>query len=168
MFHRSRKHIYLFTVLFMTLLISIAACQVLPSVAGGQSPTQVSTDDPSKQVTSQVTDTPVPLSTGQKEPAYSDAPASGICAESQDDPVLITILPGLMPDPRCMKVSANQRLQFKNETGVTVQLQLGQFDITLPAGDTQVLDAPVSDYLEPGVHHATLSDGSVPEIWLSD
>jgi hypothetical protein len=47
-----------------------------------------------------------------------------------------------------------------------VRLQLGQFDVTLQPGDSQLLDAPVGTYLAPGVHHALLSTGSIPEIWI--
>jgi hypothetical protein len=111
---------------------------------------------------------PTPMSSAQKKPADSDYPAAGICANSQENLVLINIVPGNMPDPRCIKVTAGQRLQFRNGTGEAIYIQLDQVYLTLVAGETQLFDVPCGDYLEPGVHHAILSDGCLPEIWLID
>ena len=108
-----------------------------------------------------------PLPAIQKRPADSDSPAAGICDSAQENLVLINIVPGNMPDPRCIKVAAGQRLQIKNGTEAAVRIQLGQLDMTLQAGEIKVFDTPCGDFLEPGVHWAVLSAGSVPEIWLS-
>lgn len=100
------------------------------------------------------------------KPADSDAPAAGICASSPEDTVMIAIVTGNMPDPRCLQVTADQRLGFQNETGENVRVQLAQFDIAIPAGEIGVFAAPCGSYLAPGVHRISVSTGSVPEIWL--
>jgi len=118
------------------------------------------------QVNASTLPTPTPSPVVVKKLADSEFPAAGICDASPDNPVLIKIAIGSMPDPRCIKVTADQRVEFQNETGLVVRIQLGRFDVTFPAGDIITLDAPCGEYLEPGVHRVTLSQGSVPEIWL--
>jgi hypothetical protein len=102
------------------------------------------------------------------KPADSEFPAAGICFSPQEDVVSITITAGTMPDVRCMEVRPEQRLQFNNQTGATVRLQLGRFDVTLPPGQTALLDAACGSYLAPGDHFVTVSEGAVPEIMLVD
>jgi len=102
--------------------------------------------------------TAVPL-----KPADSDTPASGICASSDGDIVEATLTADGPPMPRCVKVTAAQRLKIINGTTAPVRIMLGHFDVEIPAGRQAVLDKPVGEYLAPGVH--LMVNG--PEVWLS-
>ncbi len=101
--------------------------------------------------------TKVPL-----KPADSDAPASGICASSDGDIVEAILTPDGPPMPRCVKVTAAQRLRITNGTAATVRITLGHFDVEIVAGQEALLDEPVGEYLAPGVH--LMVNG--PEVWL--
>ncbi len=95
--------------------------------------------------------------------ADSDAPASGICASSDGDIVEATLTADGPSMPRCVKVTAAQRLKIINGTSAPVRIMLGHFDVEIPAGGQAVLDEPVGEYLAPGVH--LMVNG--PEVWLS-
>jgi hypothetical protein len=101
------------------------------------------------------------------KPADSDTPAAGICASVPEAVVPINIVPGAMPDVRCMQVRPDQRLEFTNTTGDEVRLKLGRFEVTIAPGLRALLDAECGGYLAPGAHFVTVSQGAVPEIWLA-
>lgn len=101
-------------------------------------------------------------------PADSEEPAAGICASSDDILVLVRIVPGAMPDPRCLEIQPDQYLQFRNETNENVLLQLGRFEATIRPGEMQAFDEAGGSFLAAGVHRPGLSAGSAPEIWLKE
>src|SRR5512143_3902458 len=110
-----------------------------------------------------VAPTGVPTSTAAHlKPADSDMPASGICASGEGDFVDTTLTADGPPMPRCVKVTAAQRLRIINGTTAAVRITLGHFDVEIPAGGQAVLDEPVGEYLAPGVH--LMVNG--PEVWL--
>ncbi len=122
------------------------------------------------QTVAPMSDTPTVASTSvptsiaaHLKPADSDTPASGICASSDGDIVQATLTTDGPPMPRCLKVTAAQRLKIINGTTAAVRISLGHFDVEIPAGGQAVLDEPVGEYLAPGVH--LMVNG--PEVWLS-
>lgn len=96
------------------------------------------------------------------KPPDSDTPASGICPQFDGEIVEITINDPPPPSPRCVQVTAEQRLKIINATSAPVRVKLAHFDMEIPpAGDT-IFDQNVGDYLAPGVH--LMLNG--PEVWL--
>jgi hypothetical protein len=104
--------------------------------------------------------------TGNLKPPDSDQPASGICDPAAGDIVTVNINVDV-PSPRCVKVTAHQRLQVVNVTEGPVQVQLAQFDAQLQPEQAQLFDAPFESYLAPGVHWLHVTGGNSPEIWLT-
>ncbi len=107
------------------------------------------------------TPTPVPL----MRPPDSQMPIAGICSVVfiDFDFVTITRQPDT-PSPRCLTVTANQRLSYVNQTADQIRVILGRFDLLIPQGETGLLDAPVGTYLLPGVHIVSVSDADGREI----
>jgi hypothetical protein len=138
---------------------SIQSGQVETSTAGAGQPAAPSAAFPATAIA------PTPTAATLR-PADSAEPAAGICASSAASEVAIRVISGNMPEPRCIQVAADQRLQFTNDTSEEVRIQLGKFDATIPAGEVQMFDAPAGSFLAPGVHYATVSGGSIPAIWL--
>ncbi len=97
---------------------------------------------------------------------YGDTPAVGICAETPVDAVVSVELFPDIPSPRCLKVTAGQKLRVINATGAAVQLSLGRLEHTLQRDAEILLDKPFGDYLAPGVHILLAEPYSGPEIWL--
>ena len=96
------------------------------------------------------------------KPPDSDTPASGICPQFDGEIVEITINDPPPPSPRCVQITAEQRLKIINATSAPVRVELAHFNVEIPpAGDT-IFDQKVGDYLAPGVH--LMLNG--PEVWL--
>lgn len=95
----------------------------------------------------------------------ADSPAAGICASIEGDRVEVQIYPDL-PDPRCVKVRANQTLTLHNQTTKPVEFTLAQFNVRLEPGQAYTIDRPFGDYLAPGVHRVLVLPYSGPELWL--
>jgi hypothetical protein len=99
---------------------------------------------------------------------YADSPAAGICAEAPGEAVIsVEIFPDI-PSPRCLKVTADQKLQVINRTDSALQLSLGRLEQKLQPQAETVLDAPFGDYLAPGVHILRAEPFSGPEILLAE
>ncbi len=143
---------------------TLAAFRAATGAAPSPVPTRIPASSPAPPTAAPL-ETSTPTSPDLKPPD-SDSPAAGICGGSPEAIVPINIVAGTMPDVRCMQVRPEQRLQFKNETGAAVRLQLGRFDVTIPPGEVALLDTPCGSYLAPGSHFVTVSEGAVPEIWL--
>ena len=96
-------------------------------------------------------------------------PTAGICGDALPGETAIIRLNVDTPNPRCAKVTANQRLHVTNLTDspVTVVLMGVDYEIAQGAGTTF---APMfGDIWEPGVHvlhTSAYGDGGGPEIWL--
>jgi hypothetical protein len=114
------------------------------------------------------TTTTVPASTPSTlKPPDADAPAAGTCGTSQDEVVEVTINPDI-PSPRCVQVTADQRLRIVNRADQPCDVSLAQFSATLQPGESTDFDMPFGDYLEPGVHRVGMSiyGSSGAEVWL--
>lgn len=98
------------------------------------------------------------------KPPDSDTPASGICPQFDGEIVEITINDPPPPSPRCVQVTAEQRLKILNATSKPVRVKLAQFDVEIPPAGETIFDQKVGEYLAPGVH--LMMNGA--EIWLKE
>ena len=96
-----------------------------------------------------------------------DTPAAGTCGSFTGTVVEVVLNPDI-PSPRCVEVTADQRLQVRNAAGESVTVTFAGSTVALGDGDTHVFDQPFGDYLAPGVHRVTASiyGDSGAEIWL--
>lgn len=96
-------------------------------------------------------------------PADSQTPIAGICPGTTND-ALVTVTLGMdnVPEPRCTKVTSNQKLKIINDSSQTINGIVGQYTINILPKQNQTIDAEFGSYLLPGVH---IFPGSV-EIWL--
>ena len=96
-------------------------------------------------------------------PAYSQTPTAGICPLSRSS--LITVYAGDgTPQPRCVRVRADQRLQVVNKASPsgpadkTVTVRWPPFgQRTLTPGSTIVFEQNFGSYLAPGDHIVGIS-----------
>ena len=98
---------------------------------------------------------------------YAQQPAAGICASTDGESVVITLNPEL-PDPRCSKVLANQKLTVINNTQSDLLVAIGSFEENLAPGGRFTIDKPFGEYLAPGVHQLTVTPCCGAEIWLEE
>ncbi len=97
---------------------------------------------------------------------YAAQPAAGICAEFPGDSVVsVEILPD-MPSPRCLKVTADQRLKVTNHSGGQLSLKLGDQATSLQANADYTFEVTFGEMLVPGVHLLDAAPFFGPEIWL--
>lgn len=113
---------------------------------------------------------PAPLPTTSPTPyqratPQSQEPAAGICAGPDGDVQTFTLRADT-PDPRCMVFSGAQKLRVINETGKTVRVSIGPFAVELAPGGAHLFDAPVGEYLLPGVHLVQVEPCCSPALWL--
>ncbi len=127
-----------------------------------------------KKVTATITKTPANTpnkttnSTLSLYPPDSSTPAAGACALTSDSEVLITANPDL-PDPRCVKVAAQQTLTVKNASEQTTEVTFANYKFTLAPGSSHTITTSFGSYLQTGVHilrFGSLYAGSGAEIWL--
>jgi hypothetical protein len=104
-------------------------------------------------------------------PGRGGRPAAGVCPHSHAAVVTIELFFDV-PSPRCLVVTADQRLRLVNRTaangqpGTTVSLHFAGFAAKIPPNHAALLDAPVGDYLPPGVSGVPLRGAPAPELWL--
>lgn len=97
----------------------------------------------------------------RKQP-NSDFPASGICSEKVSGvEVLVIIGADNIPQPRCIKMSKEQKIKISNNSSQNFILNFADFKVTIKPQQGYLLDKPVGDYLLPGAHL-----GAGAEIWL--
>lgn len=108
------------------------------------------------------------------KPKEADRPAAGVC-DKQNPIVVVLIIREDVPMPRCAKVRPDQKIRVVN--GTEEKMRIGFKDVsplvlaprtielTPQAGYT--FRIPVNQYLEPGIHHLSVSSRlSSPEIWV--
>ena len=139
-------------VIGITLILGVTACKVVGTDVSTTTPT------PTKVSTIQ----PLPLAT-----PYSQQPAAGICASFDGEMVTVTLNPDI-PDPRCAKVRADQKLTVVNQTQNTLQVSIGSFKYNLEPGASTVIDTPFGEYLAMGVHQLQVSPCCGSELWLEE
>lgn len=92
-------------------------------------------------------------------------PAAGICGAFEGDYVTVTIYPDI-PDPRCVKVEADQKLIVANQRGEPIQVRFGHLEAQITPGEETLFDLPFGEYLAPGVHRLMVSPCCGGEIIL--
>ena len=140
-------------------ILKLMACLLLINILAACGNEQVVVSIPMAP-TMTPTNEPVGLST-----AYAQSPAAGICASFDGEMVVVTLNPDI-PDPRCSKVRANQKLEVINHTQNTLEVSIGNFQASLIPGAEVVFDTPIGDYLETGVHQLQVKPCCGPELWL--
>ncbi|OGO60535.1 MAG: hypothetical protein A2032_01395 [Chloroflexi bacterium RBG_19FT_COMBO_49_13] len=146
------RHVKAFMLLGLTLILWLSGC----NRTGAELP--VATLTPIAKATTLA----YPLAT-----PYSQEPAAGICASFDGDTVTVSLNPDI-PDPRCSKVRADQKLKVINLTLNTLQVSLGVFNNSLLPGGEYLIDVPFGDYLAAGVHQLQVSPCCSAELWLEE
>lgn len=147
------------------ILIWIVVGALIVAIAGGAYYLGKSTTpkpSPTPVVNSQThKPTSIPTQNSLK-PADSQTPASGICAGPTSN-VIVTVTFGLdnVSQPRCTKVTSNQKLKIINNSNQTISGKAGQYTINIQPNHSQNIDATFGLYLAPGVHKIAGA-----EIWL--
>ena len=98
---------------------------------------------------------------------YAQSPAAGICASFEGGTVVVNIYADI-PDPRCVKVRADQRLSVVNQTQNTLEISLGIYQASLAPGAETTFDAPFGTYLATGVHILQVSPCCGAELVLEE
>ena len=96
---------------------------------------------------------------------YAQSPVAGICASFEGEMVVVSIYPDI-PDPRCIKVRADQQLTVVNRTQNNLEVSLGIYKASLTPGAETTFDAPFGMYLATGVHQLQVSPCCSPELVL--
>lgn len=144
------------------LCAGVLACNLPSPEESGQPPTRTPSAASATASTISATKGPEVASPVPVKLPDSDTPAAGICAETDDGIVQIRILDPPPPDPRCLQVTADQRLSVLNDTENEIRVRLAHYDRLVPPGGETTLELPMGEYLAPGVH--SLSPAG--EIWL--
>jgi hypothetical protein len=103
----------------------------------------------------------------QLKAADSQAPAAGICQDAIGATARV-VLSVDGPSPRCIKVTATQKLEIYNESESEVRIwynTLPELAVIAPR-NTFVDTKKFGDVLELGVHKLQTSLGNGPEIWF--
>jgi hypothetical protein len=108
--------------------------------------------------------TPKPTSL---EPADSRSPAAGVCARADGDVGNVRFgAADLVPQPRCLLLRGDQRLSVTNVSDGALRVTLGlAYGASVGPGETHVFDAPLGEYLAPGVHRLMASSFAA-DIWV--
>jgi hypothetical protein len=159
------------TLLLLTGL-SLSACvtptpAALPTTAAPitVTATEPPTASPTLQAAALPSATSQPASLPLATPISAE-PAAGICAEAEGETAVVEIFPDI-PSPRCLKVTADQRLVVINRGDTDISLGLGSLAAVVRPGEEHTLDMPFGEYLAPGVHRLQAEPYSGPEVWLA-
>ena len=68
----------------------------------------------------------------------------------------MTIYPDI-PDPRCVKVKADQKLIVANQRGELIRVRFGHLEEQITPGGEALFDLPFGEYLTHGVHRLLVS-----------
>jgi hypothetical protein len=96
---------------------------------------------------------------------YAQEPAAGICASFEGQMVTVSINPDI-PDPRCSKIQADQKLTIINRTQNSMEVSIGRFTDRIEPGAQTIIDTPFGEYLAPGIHQLKVSPCCGAELWL--
>jgi hypothetical protein len=99
----------------------------------------------------------------------ADSPAAGICASFKEPTIRVVIQawPGNVPDPRCIRVRADQNLVIENATAAAITFRLGRFAATIEPGETYAIEPAFGEYLAPGAHSLHIEPYGGPEIFFN-
>ena len=96
-------------------------------------------------------------------------PTAAVCRDALPGEEAIFQLKIDTPNPRCGKVTANQRLHVTNSTDSPVTVVLMGVDYEIAPGAGMTFAPTFGDIWEPGVHvlhTSAYGGGGGPEIWL--
>jgi len=96
---------------------------------------------------------------------YADTPAAGICGAIEGELVTMTINPDV-PDPRCVVVRPDQRLQVVNGREDSITVSLFTLSAQIDPGQQVTFDATFGELLLPGVHLLEVSACCGGALWL--
>jgi len=153
---------------FLLAILLLAGCAAPPPASLPATPPPVT---PTSEPAPLASPTPMPTNqiTRPFEPALatpaSAEPAAGICMEAEGETAVVEIFPDI-PAPRCLKVTAAQRLVVVNRTDSQISVSLGALAAVIQPGEQQELDRRFGEYLAPGVHRVKVEPYSGPEVWL--
>jgi hypothetical protein len=101
--------------------------------------------------------------TGKKGLPSAPQPVAGICAAFEEETVRVEIQarPDNVPDPRCIRVRADQKLTISNRSGEPIEFHLGKFHAVIEPGGSNRIGFAFGDYLAPGAHslHVEVFEG---------
>jgi len=109
-----------------------------------------------------ITDLPV-----YRASPVAQSPASGICGIWEGDMVTFTIYPDI-PDPRCSQALPGQKLRVINQREEVIHASIGLFAADIEPGGEFIFEAPLGEYLMPGVHVVKISPCCSPELILKE
>lgn len=140
--------------------------QVLPG-STSTPPSSVTSPSPKPSTSPQLS------KTGVLWPADADSPAGGICGSDSGAVVTVVANPDT-PAPRCLIVTANQRLRVVNGSnlsgaGKPITVTFADFaPRVVPIGGATLFDRPLGEYIAPGVHsiHISLYGSGGGDVWL--
>lgn len=138
--------------------MAISACQPIADV---QIKTEINESSANKTLPEN--NPPIELAT-----PYALQPAAGICGGPLDDEFASVEIRPDIPSPRCLQVSADQKLRVVNRTDEVLSIKLGRLTGQINPGEALTLDEPFGNILRPGVHLLTASPFSGPELWLGE
>jgi hypothetical protein len=98
----------------------------------------------------------------------ADSPAAGICASFAEATIRIAIRAWTdnIPDPRCIKVRADQNLTLHNSAPQAITFQLGKYHAVIEPGASYTIELAFGYYLAPGVHSLHIQPYGGPEIFF--
>ncbi|MCH7605474.1 hypothetical protein IID24_05825, partial [Patescibacteria group bacterium] len=72
------------------------------------------------------------------------------------------------PTPRCVMVTTNQSLQFRNKTEETLKFQFAGSNNEIKPGQNATISNLIGSYLAPGVHRISMDyyGENSPEVWV--
>lgn len=107
-------------------------------------------------------------------PADADSPAAGVCGAASGPLVTVVANPDT-PAPRCLIVTANQRLRVVNDSnrigppGKPMTVRFAGFAPRAVPGEATLFDRPLGELITPGVHNIRISlypCAGGAEVWL--
>jgi hypothetical protein len=162
---------------FLLAILLLAACATptpasLPATAAPSTPTALPASPPASPTAAAAALPTSALATHPTRPFELDLatpvsaePAAGICMEPEGDTAVVEIYPDA-PAPRCLKVTALQRLVLVNRTESEISVSLGALAAIVLPGEEYTLDRSFGEYLAPGVHRVQVTPYFGPEVWL--
>ena len=175
-------------VLWRHLLAGVRADAVCVTSTGCSAPGHPSTSPPTARATS-TSSAPAPGSAQSQSatpplsavsttfalsPPDADNPAAGVCGAA--DGALVTVVANPdTPAPRCLIVTANQRLRVVNDSngfgqpGKPMTVRFAGFALRAVPGEATLFDRPLGELIAPGVHYIRISlypGTGGAEVWL--
>lgn len=98
-------------------------------------------------------------------PADSDLPTAGICGSSNHATATVTYHLDT-PDPRCLKVKAEQSLIIANPTDQRLNVTYAGKQFSIEPKSNYKIDQTFGSYLQKGVHLIQFTPSSAADIWL--